>query len=54
MVSLHQNYTTLFKINKTLYAFDNLSSTNHSDNSKKLQLAMLAYNFNDWFIRLVL
>ena len=39
---------------KNGFAFDSMSSSNFIANTNKLQLAMLAYNFNNWFIRLVL
>ena len=42
------------KESKNGFAFDSLSSTEYIANANKLQLAMLAYNFNNWFRRLVL
>ena len=39
---------------KNGFTFDSMSSSNFIANTNKLQLAMLAYNFNNWFIRLVL
>lgn len=42
------------KEGKNGFAFDSMSSSNFIANANKLQLAMLAYNFNNWFRRLVL
>jgi len=42
------------KESKNGFAFDSLSSTEYIANANKLQLAMLAYNFNNWFRRLAL
>lgn len=42
------------KESKNGFAFDSMSSTQYIANANKLQLAMLAYNFNNWFRRLVL
>jgi hypothetical protein len=39
---------------KNGFACDKMSSTNFESNAVKLQLAMLAYNFNNWFRRLCL
>jgi hypothetical protein len=37
---------------KNGFACDKMSSTDFESNTVKLQLAMLAYNFNNWFRRL--
>ena len=42
------------KESKNGFAFDSLSSTEYIANANKLQLSMLAYNFNNWFRRLAL
>lgn len=42
------------KEGKNGFAFDSMSSSDFVANANKLQLAMLAYNFNNWFRRLVL
>lgn len=42
------------KESKNGFAFDSMSSTEYIANANKLQLAMLAYNFNNWFRRLAL
>lgn len=42
------------KESKNGFAFDSMSSTAYIANVNKLQLAMLAYNFNNWFRRLAL
>jgi len=42
------------KESKNGFAFDSLSSTDYIANANKLQLSMLAYNFNNWFRRLAL
>lgn len=42
------------KESKHGFAFDSLSSTDYIANANKLQLAMLSYNFNNWFRRLAL
>lgn len=42
------------KESKNGFAFDSLSSTEYIANANKLQLAMLAYNFNNLFRRLAL
>jgi hypothetical protein len=42
------------KEGKNGFAFDTMSSSEFIANANKLQLALLAYNFNNWFRRLVL
>lgn len=42
------------KEGKNGFAFDTMSSSEFIVNSNKLQLALLAYNFNNWVRRLVL
>ena len=42
------------KESKHGFAFDSMSSSSYIANANKLQLAMLAYNFNNWFRRLAL
>lgn len=42
------------KESKNGFAFNSLSSTEYIANANKLQLSMLAYNFNNWFRRLAL
>lgn len=42
------------KESKNGFAFDSMSSTEYIANANKLQLSMLAYNFNNWFRRLAL
>lgn len=42
------------KEGKNGFSFDSMSSSEFIANTNKLQIAMLAYNFNNWFRRLVL
>lgn len=42
------------KESKNGFAFDSMSSSEYIANANKLQLSMLAYNFNNWFRRLAL
>lgn len=42
------------KEGKNGFAFDSMSSTDYIINANKLQLALLAYNFNNWFRRIAL
>lgn len=42
------------KEGKNGFASDSLSSAEYISNVNKLQLAMLAYNFNNWLRRLAL
>jgi hypothetical protein len=41
-----ENFT---KESKNGFSFDSLSSTEYSANANKLQISLLAYNFNNWF-----
>lgn len=40
------------KEGKNSFEFDRMSSTSFVANQNKLQISMLAYNFNNWFRRL--
>ena len=42
------------KESKNGFAFDSLSSTKYIANANKLQISLLAYNFNNWFRRIAL
>ena len=42
------------KESKNGFAFDSLSSTEYIANANKLQISLLAYNFNNWFRRIAL
>ncbi|MGL5086721.1 MAG: IS1380 family transposase [Clostridium sp.] len=57
IIKFYSNRGTMenfIKESKNGFAFDSMSSTNFVANANKLQLAMLAYNFNNWFRRIAL
>lgn len=57
VIKFYSNRGTMenfIKESKNGFAFNCLSSTNYLANANKLQISLLAYNFNNWFRRLVL
>ncbi|MPQ44581.1 transposase, partial [Clostridium tarantellae] len=57
LIMFYSNRGTMenfIKESKNGFALDSMSSTSFLANANKLQLSLLAYNFNNWFRRLAL